>query len=108
MIVLIFWKLILVNNKSIKMFKMVMKIVKINGMWKSKFRVIVVLIILVMLVVMMVNLVINYKIILRVFFVWVWMVCVRFIWFMILSLVVMYCNNIVIKFEIRMVVIKVY
>ena len=85
-----------------------MKTAKTNGMWKSKFRAIAAPITSAMSVAMMANSVINHKITPRAFPVRARMACARSIWLTIPSLAAMYCNNIAIKLEIRMVVIKVY
>lgn len=66
------------------------------------------LIIFVIFVVIIVNFVKIYKMIFSFLFVFVWIVWVKFIWLIIFNLVVIYCNSIVIKLDIKMIDINKY
>ena len=79
-----------------------------NGIWNNKFKAMAAPITSAISVAMMANSVIIQRIIPKAFPVRARMACARSIWLTIPSLAAMFCSNIAIKLEIRMVVIKVY
>ena len=104
----IFRKPILVSSNSTRTSRTVMNTDGINGMWKSRFSAIAAPITSAISVAIMASSVIIHNTIPNALPVRARVAWARSIWLTIPSLAAMYCSNIAIKLEIKIVVIRVY